>query len=116
MLDKLLVISKGKNCSTNQKNLKVERAPSKSLNYVSKKKEAERIDRENQKIMQRIINVKPQMVKTSKLQKQFVQNHLQKRKMLQDRNQGIFVEDMIQMKIRFRENGGRTSMFPRIAP
>ena len=47
LLDKLMIISNGKNCTVNQKNLKVERAPSKSLNYVSKKKEAERIDREN---------------------------------------------------------------------
>jgi hypothetical protein len=31
----------------NQKNLRIERGASKSLNYVSKKKEAERIDREN---------------------------------------------------------------------
>ena len=28
----------------------------KSLNYVAKKKEAERIDQENQKIMRRIVN------------------------------------------------------------
>jgi len=54
-----LYISKSKNCAVNQKNIKVERAPSKSLNYISKKKEAERIDRENQKIMSRIINAKP---------------------------------------------------------
>lgn len=47
LLDKLQHISKAKNCTLNQKNLKVQRAPSKSLNYISKKKEAERIDREN---------------------------------------------------------------------
>ena len=48
LLDKLLDISKGKNSTVNQKNLKVhDRATSKSLNYVSKKREAERIDREN---------------------------------------------------------------------
>ena len=47
LLDKLLYISKGKNCLVKQANLRVERAPSKSLNYISKKKEAERIDREN---------------------------------------------------------------------
>ena len=51
LLDKLLLISKGKNSTTNQKNLKVERGASKSLNYITKKREAERIDRENQKIM-----------------------------------------------------------------
>jgi len=47
LLDKLLYISKGKKCLVKQSNLRVERAPSKSLNYISKKKEAERIDREN---------------------------------------------------------------------
>lgn len=48
MLDKLLDISKGKGSAVNQKNMKVQdRATSKSLNYFSKKHEAERIDREN---------------------------------------------------------------------
>lgn len=60
------------------------------------------------------------MIKTKKLNKQFHENHMQKRKMLQDRNQGVFLEDMIQMKMRFRDNvhGGpnRTSLLPRIAP
>jgi len=35
LLNKLLFISKGKNCPVNQKNLKVEKAPSKSLNHVN---------------------------------------------------------------------------------
>ena len=35
--------------------------------------------------------------------------------MIQDRNQGVFVEDLIHQKMRFRE-GGRTTMLPRIAP
>ena len=70
-MDKLLIISKGKNSSTNQKNLRVERGASKSLNYMTKKREAERIDRENQKIMQRIINVKPQVVRASKMKKDY---------------------------------------------
>lgn len=47
LLDRLLEISKGKTSQTNQKNLKVPRCASKSLNYFHKKKEAERIDREN---------------------------------------------------------------------
>lgn len=72
LLDKLLLISKGKNSATNQKNLKVERGASKSLNYITKKREAERIDRENQKIMQRIINVKPQMARASKMKRDFM--------------------------------------------
>jgi hypothetical protein len=68
LLDKLMEISKGKQSGTNQKNLKVPRGASKSLNYVSKKKEAERIDRENQKILSRILNIKPNMlVDTKKL-------------------------------------------------
>ena len=67
-----------------------------------KKKEAERIDRENQKIMNRIINVKPQMVKTSKLNEDYHKNHLKKKRMLLG-NQGIFIEDMIDQKRRFRE-------------
>ena len=100
----------------NQKNIKVQRAPSKSLNYVSKKREAERIDRENQKIMHRIINVKPQMVQTKKMNKEYIKHHLQKRKMIQDRNQGVFLEDMIQNKLRFRDSSNRTSMLPKIAP
>lgn len=55
------------------------------------------------------------MVKTNKMNKDYLNNHLQKRKMIQDRNQGVFLEDMIQNKMRFRD-GGRTSMLPRIAP
>ena len=51
-------------------------APSKSLNYVNKKKEAERIDRENQKIMDRIINVKPQLTSYEKMQKDYQKNHV----------------------------------------
>ena len=49
LLDKLMDISKGKSSSVNQKNLRSAstKFTSKSLNYVSKKREAERIDREN---------------------------------------------------------------------
>jgi hypothetical protein len=59
--------------------------------------------------------MRPQIVKTNKMNKDYLNNHLQKRKMIQDRNQGVFLEDMIQNKMRFRD-GGRTSMLPRIAP
>lgn len=46
LLDRLMDISKSKNCPLHQKNMRP-RANSKSLNYVSKKAEAARIDREN---------------------------------------------------------------------
>jgi hypothetical protein len=69
LLDKLIVISAGKKCPFTQKNfLRPDYLQSKSLNYVVKKREAERIDYENQKIMMRIINVKPKMPPTIKLQ------------------------------------------------
>jgi hypothetical protein len=51
--------------------MKVRTAPSKSLNYVNKKREADRIDRENQKIMDRIINVKPQLTSYEKMRKDY---------------------------------------------
>ena len=94
----------------------VERAAGKSLNYAVKKREAERIDRENEKIMQRIINVKPQMIRTSKLQKDYRKNHVEKKKMIMDRNQGVFLEDMLENKMRYRENGIYQSMLPMIGP
>jgi len=43
------------------------------------------------------------MVKTSKLKLDYQQNHMQKRKMLQDKNQGVYVEDMLDYKRRFKE-------------
>ena len=43
------------------------------------------------------------MVKTSKLKIDYYQNHLQKRKMLQDKNQGVYVEDMLEGKNRMRD-------------
>jgi len=50
---------------------------------MSKKKEAERIDRENQKILTRIINVKANPnVNLSKLNRQYHDGHLRNRKML----------------------------------
>ena len=119
MLDKLLEISKGKQSCTNQKNLKVPRAASKSLNYVSKKREAERIDRENQKILNRIINVRPNKdVDNSRLNKDYYKNHVKNKKILMDKNQGVYVEDIIEMKRRFRDNseGKRHTLLPKITP
>ena len=85
LLDKLMEISKGKNSVVNQKNIKIPRACSKSLNYASKKKEAERIDRENQKILTRIINVKAHKnVEIAKLKSDYRNGHLKNRRMLQN--------------------------------
>lgn len=61
LLERLLDISKGKNVSVGRHN---ELSPSivsgpRSLNYLNKRKEADRIDRENQKIMDRIIKQGP---------------------------------------------------------
>ena len=36
--------------------------------------------------------------------------------MLQDRNQGVFLGDLLEHKQRFRGTGTHTSMLPRIAP
>lgn len=67
--------------------------------------------------MQRIINVKPQMARASKMRKDFMQNHVAKRKMIMDKNQGIYVEDLISLKQRFREGTNRNkTLLPRIAP
>lgn len=53
---------------------------------MTKKREAERIDRENQKIMHRIINVKPHVIKASKMKRDFEQGHMAKRRMIMDKN------------------------------
>jgi hypothetical protein len=61
LLERLLDISKGKNVSVGRHNEispGVATAP-RSLNYLNKRKEADRIDRENQKIMERIIKQGP---------------------------------------------------------
>lgn len=56
------------------------------------------------------------MIRTSKLQRDFKKNHVEKRRMLQDKNQGVFLGDVLENKQRFRNNGTHTSMLPRIAP
>lgn len=55
------------------------------------------------------------MMKTTSLQKQYVKNHLKKRRQLQDKNQGVYVEDILISKMRFRD-GAKTSLLPRIMP
>ena len=87
MLDKLVEISTGKHSVVNQKNMKMERAASRSLNYYSKKQEAQRIDRENQKILTRIINVKPnKSLMQTNLNKDYYKNHVKTKKLLENRN------------------------------
>ena len=65
LLEKLLDISKGKRvrslvhswqCDVKQEHLLQGQVQARSLNYQQKKKEAERIDAENQKIMERIVS------------------------------------------------------------
>ena len=72
LLERLLDISKGKNvklidnrfilfikCQVKQENIAATLQAPRSLNYILKRREAERIDRENQKIMERIIKQTP---------------------------------------------------------
>jgi len=55
------------------------------------------------------------MVKSANLTKDYHRNHLQKRKMLQNKNQGIYVEDLIDQQMRFRQAvPGR--LLPSLAP
>ena len=57
LLDRLLDISKGKWAAPGMRAKKMpKRVGPKSLNYVTKKKELERIDNENYKLMNRIVN------------------------------------------------------------
>lgn len=59
LLDKLLEISKGKWSSVGRKGVNVPAAKKvgpKSLNYLNKKRELQRIDQENIKMMNRIVN------------------------------------------------------------
>ena len=96
--------------------MKIPRGASKSLNYASKKREAERIDRENQKILTRIINVKANKnVEIAKLKNDFRNGHMKNRRMLQ--NTGVQMEDLLDLK-RFRNNisQGRQGQLPRIMP
>ncbi len=53
--------------SSNQQPFVVQR----SLHYVVKKKEAERIDLENKKIMKSIMNTAPMLLSTKKLEEEY---------------------------------------------
>ena len=67
-----------------------------SLNYIIKKKEAERIDRENQKIMERIIKQGPS-VSSKKLEQEYKETTLRFKKMKQ-KTLAISVEKIIEKK------------------
>ena len=115
LLNKLLYISKSKNCAVNQKNLRIDKPVSKSLNNTSHQKEARRIDKENQKIMYRIMNAKP-CIQTSKLKHDYEKNHLKNKRIIL-KKQGLVLDDLIKMQMKVREGRyNRTALFPKIAP
>lgn len=87
LLDKLLDISKGKWAAPGMKAKQTKkRIGPKSLNYVTKKREMERIDHENLKLMNRIVNQNP-MLNTKKFEKEYrdrrrLQKSLQRNRLL----------------------------------
>ncbi|CDW76589.1 UNKNOWN [Stylonychia lemnae] len=95
LLEKLLDISKGKRCEVKQENLQLTLPQQKSLNYQVKKKEAERIDTENQKIMERIVNQNPSL--SSKKMHQDYQE-TKKYKKLKEQKKVLNVEKIIEKK------------------
>jgi hypothetical protein len=51
------------------------------------------------------------------MRKDFQKNHIAKKRMIQDKDQGVYVEDIITLKQRFKDGSRtKTSMLPRIAP
>ena len=98
LLERLLDISKGKNVSVGRHNEispGVATAP-RSLNYLNKRKEADRIDRENQKIMERIIKQGP-TYQSRKLELEYQETTLRFKKMKQ-KSMAISVEKMLEKK------------------
>ena len=67
-----------------------------SLNYILKRKEAERIDRENQKIMERIIKQTPS-VQTKKFEQDYKDTTIRFKKMKQ-KSLAISVEKILEKK------------------
>ena len=53
--------------------------------------------------MRRIINVKPQVVTASQMKRQFAEGHMAKRRMIMNKNHGVFVDDLIDWKQRYRD-------------
>jgi Hemingway/CFA97 len=98
LLERLLDISKGKNVSVGRHN---ELSPSqttgpRSLNYINKRKEADRIDRENQKIMERIIK-QGANYQSRKLEQEYYDNTMRFKKMKQ-KTMALSVEKMLEKK------------------
>lgn len=95
LLDRLLDISKGKWATPGMKARVPRRVGPKSLNYVTKKKELERIDNENIKLMNRIVNQNA-MLNTKKFEKEY-QNRKRLQKSLQ-RNKLLPIQQMLKKK------------------
>jgi hypothetical protein len=89
------------------------------LNYSNKKREAERIDRENERILGRILSVKcNKNVDYDKLERDFKYGHMKNKKMIMDKNQGLYVEDMIEHKQRMKDSSAlkEASFLPNQTP
>ena len=80
----------------------------KSLNYQVKKKEAERIDHENQKIMERIVNQNPSL-SSKKMQQEYLDTI--KYKKLKKQKNGIKVEKILEKK-RKMVNEAKSTILP----
>lgn len=101
LLDRLLDISKGRWAAPGMKaKQRKRRVGPKSLNYVTKRRELERIDNENMKLMKRIVNQNA-MLSTKKHEKEY-----RERKRLQkslQRNRFAPIQNMLKKKKQFHE-------------
>ena len=111
LLDKLLDISKGKYAAPGMKaKIRKKRIGPKSLNYVTKKKELERIDQENMKLMNRIVNQNA-MLNTKKFEAEYQQRR-RLQKSLQ-RNKLKPIQNMLRKKkMRIQKSTGRLPTLP----
>lgn len=96
LLERLMDISKGKGCAVKQENLAQTLQAPRSLNYILKRREAERIDKENDKIMRRIIRQGP-TVQSKKFEQEYKDTTLRFKKMKQ-KTLAISVEKIIERK------------------
>lgn len=71
-----------------------------SLNYALKKKEAERIDKENQKIMERIVSQGPRL-STKQMQKDYQDTLRYKR--MKEKSLAVSVEKLLEKKRKMQE-------------
>jgi hypothetical protein len=77
-----------------------EKPPAKSLNYSVKRKEAERIDKENHKIMERIVSQGP-ILSTKKLVQDY--EEVKKIKKMKEKALGISVEKLLEKKKKLQD-------------